>query len=95
MKPVCVPCHRFMRPARNGIRFVEGRPCPGSHALPGLREPDSWEPYKLWMGDLWQCPDCKAQIIVGVGRLPISEHYQGDFDALLVSQQPVLQVNDC
>ncbi len=78
MKPVCVPCQRFYRPKHNGYAFLEGMP---SHngAKPGKAEPESWSPYKLWMGDLWACPDCGSEIVVGTGLNPIAEHYQITF----------------
>lgn len=81
MKPVCVPCQRFYRPAKNGFEFTEGMPVANNRPQPGLAEPDKWKPYKLWSGDLWRCPDCGNEIIVGVGYAAISEHYQHDFIA--------------
>jgi hypothetical protein len=78
MKPVCVPCERFFRPAKNGFAFVEGKPT-SNGAKPGKAEPEHWQPYKLWMGDRWECPDCGASIIVGFAQHPISEDYHQDF----------------
>lgn len=94
LKPVCVPCQRFFRPAKTGFAFIEGMP--DGIAKPGLAEPEKWRPYKLWNGDKWKCPDCGATIIVGTGQVPISEHYQPEF-AKRVEQfnGDQLQVNDC
>lgn len=93
MKPICVPCQRFYRPDRNGVCFIEGMPTDG--AKPGLAEPEKWIPYKLWSGDRWKCPDCKAIIIVGTGQQPISEHYKDGFDRLVEQCGAELQINDC
>jgi hypothetical protein len=94
MKPVCVPCQRFFRPAKNGFAFIEGMP--DGSALPGKAEPEHWHPYKLWVGDKWNCPDCGAEIIVGVARHPVSEHYYDDFQASVKQYGgDQLQVNDC
>jgi hypothetical protein len=95
MKPVCVPCQRFFRPAQNGFAFIEGMPN-GNDVEPGLREPQNWSPYKVWMGDRWECPDCHASIVVGVGQAPVSEHYLPDFSEWVGNlQADQLQVNDC
>lgn len=98
MKPVCVPCQRFYKPKRNGERFMENMPTE-TGARPGTEDASKWVPYKLWVGDLWECEGCKAQIIVGVPSLPISEHYHKDFrdhvsEAELKLGQ-LVKVNDC
>lgn len=96
MKPVCVPCQRFYRMKKGGYYFLEGMPKGGERAMPGTAEPERWTRYKLWVGDLWGCPDCGAQIVVGVGLAPLGEHYQEDFlkkvDQLGADQ---LLVKDC
>jgi len=94
MKPVCVKCQRFYRPKRNGIYFIEGK-LKHNGVKAGLAEPESWEPYKLWHADLWECPDCEAQIIVGAGYSPIAEHYQPGFREVVKNSEPLIQVNDC
>ena len=93
MKHICVKCERFMRPKKNGFMFVEGMSSDG--AKPGLVEPEKWRGYKLWAGDLWQCPDCQVQVVVGCARMPIAEHYQPDFDHKVKSFGVELLVKDC
>jgi hypothetical protein len=39
-----------------------------------------WRPYKVWIGDLWKCPSCGHELIVGVGKEPLREHYQEGFE---------------
>ena len=95
MKPVCVPCQRFFRPKKNGFSFVEAMPIGRDRPVPGTAAPDQWKPYKLWMGDLWECHGCGATIVVGVGQSPISEHYKPSFDAAVIDMGAKLQVNDC
>lgn len=95
MKPVCVPCQRFMRPDRNGVAFIEGMPRGGTRPKPGLAEPGAWKPYKLWYGDRWKCPDCGATIIVGVPTSPVAEHYQPEFAEAVKRHDATLQINDC
>lgn len=93
-KPVCVKCQCFFRPKTNGVHWVEGMPdghTPGN--IRGRRAPEAWQPYKLWNSDLWECPDCGHQIIVGHAGQPTAEHYQDDFQAQAVGS--MLQVNDC
>lgn len=95
MKPICVPCRRFFRPSKTGRYFIEGMPATSEHAPPGTSAPEKWKPYKLWSGDEWECPDCGSVIICGVGRSPISEHFQDDFADKVKEFNPEIQVNDC
>ena len=94
LKPVCVPCERFMRMQKSGYYFIEGMPL-GNDAKPGLAEIARWKDYKLWSGDLWKCPDCGASVISGVGYSPIAEHYQEDFGRKKEILAPTLLVKDC
>lgn len=84
-KPVCVKCGLFFRVKKNGAPFIESMPSFG----------EAWVPYKLWMGDLWECRGCGAQIIVGMGINPIAEHYQPDFKAQVEKYTPIVKVDDC
>ena len=95
MKPVCVPCERFYRPKKNGFYFIEGMPTENG-AKAGKAEPAKWQPYKVWAGDLWECPDCGAQIVSGVGLNPIAEQHHDDF-ASIANQLHAhrLLVKDC
>jgi len=107
LKPICVPCERFMRPDKNGVRFLECMPvrgiAPEDRPVDETRgkraKPGEWEAYKLWMGDRWRCPDCGATIISGVGLNPYSEHFLPDFDKALVDavarEGKLLEVKDC
>lgn len=95
-KPICVPCRRFFRPHRNGTAFVEAKPRGGYLAPPGLEAPEAWEPYKLWIGDLWRCAGCGQEIIVGTGRVPLSQDYHTDFEAQIASRDGAkITINDC
>lgn len=73
----------------------ESEPCEclGTRVKPGPL--DDWQPYKLWVGDLWRCRGCGAEIIVGVPHQPLSEHYKPDFAEALARFQPKRQVDDC
>lgn len=97
MKPICVPCQRFFRQKKSGYYFIEGMPSIGHGAKRGREAgPDDWRPYKLWAGDLWECPDCKAQIVSGIGLNPISEHYREDFGRMTENLGAAqLMVKDC
>lgn len=96
MKPICLPCRRFYRVKKNGVPFLEMRPTDGeAKALPGNAEPERWLPYKLWMGDRWECPDCGASIISGVGQQPMSEHYKPEFEAEVSAWNTEIKINDC
>lgn len=93
MKPICLKDRRFYRMKKAGVAFIEGMP--KGVALPGNAQPEEWKPYKLWMGDLWECPDCGHQLISGVGQAPISEHYKPDFADNVRDFNATIQINDC
>lgn len=82
-----------MRPLHNGVAFIEGMPI--DNAKPGKAEPEKWNPYKLWVGDEWYCPDCSHTIIVGCTQRPVAEHYQPDFQKLAEAYGASLLVKDC
>lgn len=94
MKPICVPCQRFYKMETMGICFIEAMPTVIG-ALPGKGHADDWKPYKLWMGDMWKCQGCGAEIVVGVGQIRIAEHYEKDFAQKIESFNAKLQINDC
>jgi len=94
MKPICVLCQRFYRVKKNGVWFIEGMPRYNG-APSGTAEPDSWRPYKLWHGDLWECQGCGHETISGVGRNPVSIQHEPDFAEWLKRTLPLIQVNDC
>jgi len=96
MKPICVKCQRFYRILQNGVRFLEQMP-DGNDAKPGMEQPERWSPYKIWFGDLWECPDCNSHIIVGTGAHPLAEHFQyPKFDKELELAGPaIIKINDC
>lgn len=95
MKPICVPCRRFFRVRKNGFYFLEGMPA-ASDTPPGNAEPENWKPYKLWVGDLWECQGCGAQIIKGTPSDRLAEHYEQDFgERVLRTGADQFQVNDC
>lgn len=94
-KPVCPACQCFYRPKTNGFSFVEGMPVGSAENIRGKRKPEAWKPYKLWNGDLWECPDCGAQVVVGCAPRPVAEHYQPGFTQAVADFGATLQVNDC
>lgn len=95
MKPICVPCQRFFKAEKNGFNFIEGLPNPHD-AQPGNLEPEHWEPYKIWVGDLWKCRGCGTEIVVGFCSTPIMVHHEPGFtDEMARLNADQFQVNDC
>jgi hypothetical protein len=79
-------CRLFYRPYRNGTYFTEGMQDGAG----------GWKPYKIWVGDLWKCKGCGHELIVGVAREPLSEHYRDDFDWVRVGTgAEAININDC
>lgn len=94
MTPICVPCKRFYRCKKNGYWFLEGMPI-GENVKSGNAEPEKWEPYKLWVGDLYECLGCGHQTIAGVPSHHADEHYTATFKDNLERFEPQIQINDC
>lgn len=95
MKPICAPCRRFFRPKKTGFEFIEGMPTENG-APPGTSAPEKWKPYKIWMGDLWECQGCDTTIVNGMGLAPIAVQHHPFFGDRLSGLGPdALQVNDC
>lgn len=87
IKPVCVGCERFMRMKKSGFYFTEGCQPKGS---------SDWQPYKVWAGDLWECPTCNHQTIAGTGMFPVAERHMPDFlDIRKETDATQLLVKDC
>lgn len=81
---------------KSGYYFTEMMPSGKGNPKPGKAEPEYWGPYKVWCGDLWECPDCGATIVSGTGNAPLVEHYMDDFKEIkdrVNAQQ--LEVKDC
>lgn len=65
---VCAECNEQMRPEKNGVYVIEMA---------------DFGPYKIWMADLWACPECTHEALVGFGLKPLAEHYQEGFKEML------------
>jgi hypothetical protein len=97
MKPICFTCRRFFRCKKSGVYFTESMPTNGERLpKPGLAEPHNWQPYKVWVGDLWHCNSCGAEIISGVGFGPIAERHHDHFEQLRQRvRADLVNINDC
>lgn len=73
---ICVKCQVEMRPKENGVGAVE---------MVGA------DPYRLWDADLWACPACGVQAILGFGRLPVREQFHPDLAARISSYPTVIR----
>jgi hypothetical protein len=94
LKPICVSCGTFFKPARSGIRVQEMRPKENG-AVAGKLFAQDWCSYKLWQADLYECRSCGMQIVVGFGLQPISEHYKPEYKEVLEERPPDVEVYDC
>lgn len=102
VKPICVPCGLFFRPAKNGFIVEEGKPDAGdpvrwSGKNPGDDRDREWSSYKLWNGDKWKCKGCGAEIVVGIIGVPLNEHYREDYETVrqTFGGDNILFVHDC
>lgn len=67
----CVPCQTYLRPRKNDIYVLETMS-------------DGVTPYKVWNADLWECPDCAHQVILGYGLHEIAVKHEPGFPDWLV-----------
>jgi len=65
----CANCKTMLRPRKNDV-------CVHVTMNDG-------RPYQLWQADLWECPDCGWQAVLGYGQSAWAEHYQPDFGKYL------------
>lgn len=63
-KPVCVKCKREMRPERNGV---------------GCLDMADFGACAVWDSDLWKCPSCGHEILVGFGKDAIARNHQAEY----------------
>lgn len=73
-------------------------PIKSQNRLPdqSLIEVTDWKSYKLWMGDLWECQGCGAELVLtGAAQVPVGEHFQKDYQQLLETFRPKFLVKDC
>lgn len=55
-----------------------------------------WSAYKLWLGDLWECKGCGAEIVITLPTQDaIAEHYQPTYAEMVRTFPPQLRINDC
>ena len=61
----CATCSTMLRPRKNDITV---------HVTMS-----DGQPYQIWSADLWECPKCGTQVVLGYGQHAWAEHYQPDF----------------
>ena len=69
-KSVCVKCEVELKPEYTGVIVAE-------------MMHNNTEIYKLWEADLWKCPECGLEVVLGFGSMPFMEHLDGDLNAML------------
>jgi len=83
--PVCLSCSKVFRVQKIGVRLEEMMPA-------GSDRPGEWASYKLWSGDLLECPECGLRIVARFGMKPLAEHYQPDYAHM--ARTAISQVKD-
>lgn len=70
---VCVKCSIELRCKENSVAAITVN--------------DHGQDLELWDADLWECPECGWQGVLGFGSVPLSEHFRADF-ASTVAKYP-------
>ncbi len=68
-KAICVKCQVYLVIESNDIRAVE------------TFQKDFRKPYAVYHADLWRCPSCGFEIVLGFGGSPEFEHFHDNFKA--------------
>ena len=76
MKIMCVTCRKQLECRKNEVVVEE--------LGIGSR--------RIWEADLWECPKCGTEIIVGFGLEPIMEHFQKDYRKILTKERKRVKV---
>ena len=69
-RPVCAECEVEMVPETNGV---------------GVLDMAEFGPHQVWDADLYKCPKCGFEVIVGFGQAPLAEHHEGNFESTVQS----------
>ena len=69
-KSVCVKCEVELRPEKNGVIVAE-------------MFQNNEKIYKLWEADLWKCPLCYFEVVLGFAQSPFQEHFQGNCEKIV------------
>jgi len=73
-RPVCKKCQCEMRPETNGVGLLD------MFNPSNTTEP---QPYQIWDADLWKCPKCGLEVVLGFAYDAISHHYEEDFTRII------------
>ena len=74
-EPVCATCQCEFRPEHNSVGLLD------MYNPSNTNEP---QPYQIWEADLWKCPKCGVEIVVGFGSDAILRHHEKpDFEKWL------------
>jgi len=57
-----------LRPEKNGF---------------GVLDVARFGPYQLWDADLWKCPGCGFEVVLGFGCRPIIRHEDSGFEQMI------------
>lgn len=71
----CVKCQRNFKIKSNDVLVEEGMPS-------GMKDGQGtspWRPYKLYLGDLYECDRCGTQLVITAIN-PIKEHFMEDYE---------------
>jgi len=69
-KSVCKSCQVELIPEKNGVIVAE-------------MYMDNKKIYKMWEADLWKCPVCGIEIVLGFANRPFAEAHEGNCDILI------------
>lgn len=73
---VCVRCQVELRPKKNGVGGL-------------LMSANG--PHQIYDADLWVCPTCGIEVLLGFGRHPLRADHQPDFHEAIESYPQVMR----
>ncbi len=73
-KPVCVTCQCELRPKHCSVGLLD------MFNPTNKKEP---QPYCLWEADIYWCPNCSFEVVMGFADQPYARHNDDDLSTLV------------
>lgn len=65
IEKVCAKCHIELRPKRTDVFAIEMA---------------TWGPMMAYSADLWHCPSCGVEVVLGFAKEPTKVHWEDGFE---------------
>lgn len=74
-RPVCVSCGCYYRCWKNDVVVETGE----LKVSERFSEPSTWVSHEIRSADLWRCPECEGEIVIGFAQDPLSHSLKAGY----------------